>query len=130
MQSQTNPWLQPYAARMGTQTLLDRRSTTLAVGLTAAGAQMVVVGSTASWLRGDRAQAPRDLDVAVLPEQLPALVGALGALGVDAREPALRRGDVARVPTPWCPLDVFVVTAAPPARRRVVDGQQVLVADD
>ena len=115
---------------MGNGTLLDRRSTTLAVGLTAAGARMVVVGSTASWLRGDRAQAPRDLDVAVLPEQLPALVRALTALGVGAREPVLRRGGVTRLPTPWCPLDVFVADIVPAARTLVVNGQPVTVADD
>lgn len=112
------------------ETLLRRRSTTLAVGLTAAGADLVVVGSTASWLRGDVVRPPRDLDIAVLPAQLPALVRALRGRGVEVREPVLRRGRVTRIPTPWCPLDVFVVDSVPPARTLVLDGHPVAVADD
>jgi hypothetical protein len=107
--------------------LLAGRSTTLALGLTRAGADLVVVGSTASWLRGDTGRPPRDLDVAVRPGRLRALVDALAALGVGA-QPALRRCPVVRVPTPWCPLDVFVVDTPPAATPVVVGGRTLWVS--
>lgn len=46
------------------------------------GARFVVVGGTARWLRGDT-RPPGDLDVVVTDGQVPDLVRALQALGVE-----------------------------------------------
>lgn len=65
------------------------------------------MGSTARWLTtGDGT--PRDLDVAVCRDDLPALAVALAGLGVSTSVERLGRAGQSHVDTAWGPLDVFV----------------------
>lgn len=83
------------------------RSVALAVELTRAGGRLVVVGGTARALRGSGTRA-RDLDVRVADDDVPPLVHALDALGVEVGERQLRRGRTVSLDTAWGPLDIFV----------------------
>ena len=105
----------------------DRR-VALALLLVRHGAELVVVGGTARWLRGGP-QAPRDLDLAVAEADLPALVDALAHLGVEVSAERLRRSGVVALRTAWGPVDVFV-GAVPPAVPLTVDGCTLAVARD
>lgn len=87
---------------------LAERSTVLAHELVRHGAHFIVVGGTARWLEGDP-RPPRDLDVVVTDDQIPDLVRALHALGVEIAEARLARSRTVSLCTAWGPLDVFVV---------------------
>lgn len=102
---------------------LSRRPVDLAVALVRAGAELVVVGGTASMLRG-AAHVPRDLDVAVRPASVDHLVAALCSLGVPTTAARLLRRGRSRVPTAYGPLDVFVGRA--PASTPVAVADAVL----
>ena len=99
---------------------LSRRPVDLAVALVRGGAEVVVVGGTARLLRGE-AHRPRDLDVVVAQEAVPALVQALGALGETVCADALLRCGESAVRTSYGPLDVFV-RRRPAASGVLVDG--------
>lgn len=105
---------------------LRDRPVDLAVALTAAGARMVVVGGVARRLRGSQHR-PRDLDVVVAPADLPDLVDALRALGVDAVTRSLLRSGCSRLETSYGLLDVFV-GRAPSAAPVLVAGVELPVA--
>lgn len=105
---------------------LARRPVDLAVALVRAGAELVVVGGTASRLRG-AARAPRDLDVAVEPSAINSLIAALGSLGVRTTSARLLRCGCSRVATAYGPLDVFV-GPPPPSASLTVDGSVLQVA--
>lgn len=105
---------------------LSRRPVQLAVVLVRAGADVVVVGGTASVLRG-AAHAPRDLDVAVHPAAVDRLVAALRSLEVPTTAARLLRCGCSRVPTAYGPLDVFV-GGTPSSAPVVVAGAVLQVA--
>lgn len=105
---------------------LSQRPVDLAVALVRAGAELVVVGGTASRLRG-AAHAPRDLDVAVEPCAVDSLIAALGSLGVRTTSARLLRCGCSRVPTAYGPLDVFV-GPTPASASLIVDGSVLRVA--
>ncbi|MEW1952262.1 hypothetical protein [Terrabacter sp. NPDC080008] len=86
---------------------LRGRPAVLATELLRRGARFVVVGSTARWLTTGHG-VPRDLDVAVCRDDLPALAAALGRLGVATTAERLGRAGQSHVDTSWGPLDVFV----------------------
>lgn len=65
------------------------RGTLLAAELVCNGADLVVVGGSARWLRHGGVR-PRDLDVVVAPRSISALVVALARLDVDTDPAALR----------------------------------------
>ena len=101
------------------------RPAQLAAELTRRGADAVVVGGTARWLRSGLLR-PHDLDLVVEPTAVEALVSSLAELQVPARvAPVLRCRDV-RFETAWGPLDVFV-DARPTARPVLVEGVPVAV---
>ncbi|TQL59675.1 hypothetical protein [Oryzihumus leptocrescens] len=100
------------------------RPALLAAELARRGAPVVVVGGSARWMRtglGD----PRDLDVVVTPESVPALVATLNDVGVPARAASLMRCRTVRYQTGWGPLDVFVAQVRPAYGPVVVDGVPV-----
>lgn len=100
------------------------RPALLAAELAWRGAEVVVVGGSARWLRaavGD----PRDLDVVVTPDSVPALVAALNDLGVPAQAASLTRCRQVRFQTGWGPLDVFVEEDPPACGPVLVDGVPV-----
>ncbi|WP_143447699.1 hypothetical protein [Kineosporia sp. R_H_3] len=90
--------------------MTDCRAVRLAALLRAGGALFEVVGGTARHLAGDP-RAPRDLDVAVRPDDVEALAGALGRVGAALDPARARRLRVVRVDTSYGPLDVFVGAA-------------------
>ena len=100
----------------------------MAVELAARGADFVVVGGTARWLRG-ATRWPRDLDIAVAEDRSHTLVRALADLGVDLSIGRLHRCGTVRVDTAWCELDVFVAARAPAVGGLLVDGCELAVAD-
>jgi hypothetical protein len=83
------------------------RSTALARELMRLGAQFVVVGGTARWLRGDP-RPPRDLDIVVTDDEVPDLVTALNHIGVDVTAQRMARCRTVSLATAFGPLDVFV----------------------
>lgn len=97
----------------------------LAAELARAGAEVVVVGGTASWLRS-KAGWPRDLDVVVADGEVARLVQVLRTLGVQARTSAVLDGRAVRLSTAWGPLDVFV-DVPPPAQLVGFDGIDIAV---
>lgn len=107
----------------------DRGQVLLAVLLVEAGAGLVVVGSTARYLRGGR-PAPRDLDVVVHRDDRSALDAALAA--VAARPSRALAVDLSpqRFETAWSPVDVFVEDVLPTHVEVDVDGVRVRVADE
>jgi hypothetical protein len=107
--------------------LVCRRSTDLAVALVANGVRFVVVGGTSRWLRGSSAR-PRDLDIAVVPAEVPRLAGVLASLGTHVRARTMLLGRTVSLATGWGPLDVFVVEVSPPAGRIVVGSVPLAVA--
>lgn len=88
------------------------------------GAQVVVVGGTARWLRAALGH-PRDLDVVVTPDAVPALAAALNDLGVPAQAASLMRCRQVRFQTGWGPLDVFVEEDPPAWGPVLIDGVPV-----
>lgn len=78
----------------------------LAAQLSRCGADVVVVGGAARWLRSGRGRS-RDLDVVVEPASVPGLVAALADLGVAARAAAVLRCRNVRFNTGWGALDGF-----------------------
>lgn len=88
----------------------DCRAVRLAALLRAGGARFEVVGSTARYLAGDP-RAPRDLDVAVRPDDVEALAAALAGVGAVLDPARACRLRVLRVDTSYGPLDVFVGAA-------------------
>lgn len=114
-------------ARADLADLVSRRSSDLAVVLARHGARFVVVGGTALRLRGG-SHRPRDLDVAVLPGDVPGLVDVLHRLSTPVEPRALVRGRPLALATGWGPLDVFIVEDLPPADPIGVDGTDVAVA--
>jgi NADPH-dependent ferric siderophore reductase len=102
---------------------IARRPAVLAAELARRGADVVVVGGTARWLRGAK-QRPRDLDVVVDPASVPALVDALESLAVPVHLTTLLRCRDVRIDTPWGPLDVFV-GPRPTSSTVLVEGVQV-----
>jgi len=107
--------------------LVAGRSTALAVELAARGAQVVVVGGTARWLRAG-SRWPRDLDVVVAEPQVPALVSALAQIGVHICAATLRECRQVGLTSAWGPLDVFVAESLPPAGVVQVGGCALVVA--
>jgi len=97
----------------------------LAVALVRGGAEVVVVGGTARLLRG-APHRPRDLDVVVAEQAVPALVGALGELGETVSVAALLRCGEMAVSTSYGRLDVFV-GRRPAASGVLVDGVRLAV---
>jgi len=102
------------------------RPALLAAELARRGAQIVVVGGSARLLRSGLGH-PRDLDVAVTPDSVPALVAALNDVGVPARAASLMRCRTVRYQTGWGPLDVFVAQVRSACGPVVVDGVSVSV---
>jgi hypothetical protein len=107
--------------------LVAGRSTALAVELAARGAQVVVVGGTARWLRAG-SRWPRDLDVVVAEPQVPALVSALAQIGVHICAATLRECRQVGLTSAWGPLDVFVAESLPPSGVVQVGGCALVVA--
>jgi len=102
------------------------RGALLAAELVCNGADLVVVGGSARWLRHGGVR-PRDLDVVVPPLSIPALVVALARLDVDTDPAVLLRCGNAHLDTAWGPLDVFVATTTPRGGPVSVDGVAVAV---
>ena len=109
--------------------LVADRSTSLAVELVLRGAQVVVVGGTALWLRGG-SRWPRDLDLTVTEPEVPALVSALAQIGVHIRAETLYRCRVVALTSAWGPLDVFVKETLPRSGVVKVDQCTLVVAHD
>lgn len=79
----------------------------LAAALVRAGAEIVVVGGTARWLRRGTGW-PRDLDVVIAPAGVGGLVHALHGLGIASSTRAMLDCQTICLATGWGPLDVFV----------------------
>jgi hypothetical protein len=109
--------------------LVAGRSTALAIELVHRGAQVVVVGGTARWL-ADGSHRPRDLDVAVLEQEVPTLVSALAQIGVRISAATLLRCRQVGLTSAWGPIDIFVREALPPAGVIKVGGCDLAVAHD
>ena len=105
---------------------LSQRPLQLAVALSRAGAEVVMVGGAARRLNG-LPHRPADLDVVVAPEGTIRLVDALRVLGVDSTSARLLRSGCSRLETSYGPLDVFV-GALPAAETLGLDGVAVRVA--
>ena len=109
--------------------LVAGRSTALAIELVHRGAQVVVVGGTARWL-ADGSHRPRDLDVAVLEQEVPTLVSALAQIGVRVSAAALLGCRQVGLNSAWGPIDIFVQEALPRAGVIEVGGFDLAVAHD
>ncbi len=109
--------------------LVAGRSTALAIELVHRGAQVVVVGGTGHWL-ADGSHRPRDLDVAVLEQEVPRLVSALAQIGVRISAATLLRCRQVGLTSAWGPIDIFVREALPPAGVIKVGGCDLAVAHD
>ncbi len=109
--------------------LVADRSTSLAVELVYRGAQVVVVGGTALWLRGG-SRWPRDLDLTVTEREVPALLSALAQIGVHLRAATLYRCRDVALTSAWGPLDVFVTKTLPSSGVVKVDRCALAVALD
>ena len=105
------------------------RSTALPIELVHRGAQVVVVGGTGHWL-ADGSHRPRDLDVAVLEQEVPRLVSALAQIGVRISAATLLRCRQVGLTSVWGPIDIFVREALPPAGVIKVGGCDLAVAHD
>lgn len=106
--------------------VLESRPALLAAELARRGAEFVVVGGAARWLRDGRGR-PRDLDIVVTPASATALVTQLNGLGVPARVASLLRCRHVHLDTGWGPLDVFVDKDFPVFGPVFVDGVSVSV---
>jgi hypothetical protein len=109
--------------------LVAGRSTDLAIELVHRGARVVVVGGTARRLV-DGSHRPRDLDVAVLEQEVPTLVSALAQIGVRVSAATLLRCRQVGLTSAWGPIDIFVREALPPAGVMQVGGCALAVAHD
>src|SRR5450631_1853298 len=109
--------------------LVAGRSTALATELVHRGAQVVVVGGTALWLAGG-SQRPRDLDVAVLEQEVLTLVSALAQIGVRVSAATLLRCRQVGLTSAWGPIDIFVREVLPPAAVIKVGSCDLAVAHD